>query len=155
MFSHNLDLLCARCILADFRAETKENALHLLAEHAAQIHPGIDAEEIFNLLMERENLGSTGIGNGLAIPHGKLPGLERMLIIVARSREGVPFDAVDNKDVHVIFLLIAPGNAAAIYLKVLARVSRLLKKPGVYDAIVAAESAEEIARIIEEADAAH
>ena len=153
MFSHSIDFLCGRCILADFKADSKESALHLLAEHAAQIHPKIDKEEIFTLLKEREGLGSTGIGDGLAIPHGRLPGLDRMLVIVARSKDGVPFDAVDNKDVHIIFLLIAPGDAAAIYLKVLARVSRLLKKPGVFEAILKAEDAQEIAAIIEEADA--
>ncbi len=152
MFSHSLDFVCSRCILPDFQAESKENALHLLAEHAARIHSAIDGTEIFNILVERENLGSTGIGQGLAIPHGKLHGLDRMLIIVARSREGIPFNAVDNRDVHIIFLLIAPGDAATTYLKVLARVSRLLKRPGVYDAIMEAESAEAIAHIIEEAD---
>ncbi len=152
MFSHSLDFVCSRCILPDFQAESKENALQLLAEHAARIHSSIDNRQIFELLIERENLGSTGIGNGLAIPHGKLNGLDRMLIIVARSREGIPFNAVDNRDVHIIFLLIAPGDAAATYLKVLARVSRLLKKPGVYEAIMDADSADAIARIIEEAD---
>ncbi len=152
MFSPNLDFVCSKCILPDFQADSKENALHLLAEHAARIHSGIDSKEIFNILQERESLGSTGIGHGLAIPHGKIPGLDRMLIIVARSRKGVPFNAVDNQDVHIIFLLIAPGDAATTYLKVLARVSRLLKKPGVYDALLQAESAEAIARIIEEAD---
>ncbi len=152
MFSHSLDFVCSKCILPDFQAESKENALHLLAEHAAHIHSSIDHSEIFEILRERENLGSTGIGNGLAIPHGKLNGLDRMLIIVARSRKGVPFNAVDNRDVHIIFLLIAPGDAATTYLKVLARVSRLLKRPGVYEAIMEAESAEAIAHIIEEAD---
>ncbi len=152
MFSPNLDFVCSKCILPDFQADSKENALHLLAEHAARIHSGIDSKEIFNILQERESLGSTGIGHGLAIPHGKIPGLDRMLIIVARSRKGIPFNAVDNQDVHIIFLLIAPGDAATTYLKVLARVSRLLKRPGIYDALLQAESAEAIARIIEKAD---
>jgi len=152
MFSHSLNFVCSKCILPEFKANSKENALHLLSEHAARIHSGIDSRKIFNILRERENLGSTGIGQGLAIPHGKLKGLDRMLIIVARSRDGIPFNAVDNRAVHIIFLLIAPGDAATTYLKVLARVSRLLKRPGVYDAILQAESAEAIASIIEEAD---
>jgi len=152
MFSPNLDFVCSKCILPDFQADSKEDALHLLAEHAARIHSGIDSEEIFNILQERENLGSTGIGHGVAIPHGKVPGLDRMLIIVARSKKGIPFNAVDNQDVHIIFLLLAPMDAAATYLKVLARVSRLLKKPGVYEALLQAESAEAMTRVIEEAD---
>ena len=124
----------------------------MLAEHAARIHTGLEPGEIFRILLERESLGSTGIGQGLAIPHGRLPGLDRMLIILARSREGIPFNAVDSKKVHIIFLLMAPGNAASAYLKVLARVSRLLRAPGVYQALIEADSAEAIAEIIEKAD---
>ena len=152
MFFTTLDYICDRCILPDFCADTKESALRLLSEHAARIHEALDSEEIFQILLEREKLGSTGIGHGLAIPHGKLAGLQRMLVIVARSRDGVPFDAIDKRHVHIIFLLMAPGDAATAYLKVLARVSRLLKKPGVYEAMMEAESAEAIARIIERED---
>ena len=152
MFFTALDYICDQCILPDFSADTKESALRLLSEHAARIHKDLDSEEIFQILLEREKLGSTGIGHGLAIPHGKLAGLQRMLVIVARSRDGVPFDAIDKRHVHIIFLLMAPGDAATAYLKVLARVSRLLKKPGVYEAMMEAESAEAIARIIERED---
>ena len=152
MFSTCLDFVCSKCILPDFQADSKESALHLLSEHAARIQAGIDSEHIFSILQEREDLGSTGIGQGVAIPHGKLAGLDQMLIIIARSRGGIPFNAVDNKDVHIIFMLIAPGDAASTYLKVLARLSRLLRTPGVYQELLTAESAQAIARIIEHAD---
>ncbi len=152
MFLTVSDYICDRCILPGFSADTKESALRLLSGHAARLNTDLDSEEIFRILMERENLASTGMGQGLAIPHGKVAGLHNMLVIVARSREGIPFDAIDKRPVHIIFLLMAPDDATTAYLKVLARISRLLKKTGIYDAIMEAGSAQAIARIIESAD---
>ncbi|HQC23908.1 MAG TPA: PTS sugar transporter subunit IIA, partial [Syntrophales bacterium] len=104
------------------------------------------------VLLEREKLGSTGIGDGIAIPHGKLKGLERLVISFGRSRQGVDFDAIDGKPVHIFFLLMAPESSTGQHLKALAKISRMLKDPGFRSDLMAAENAEEIYRKIAEKD---
>ncbi len=147
-----LNHLCDKGIDADFEAFSKEEVLKKLASEAVQIAEGIDAGQIYDVLHEREELGSTGIGKGIAIPHGKISGLERLCILVARCKKGVPFDAVDNMPVYVIVLLLAPDDATTSYLKILARVSRLLKMEGVVDRIRQALDVAEIKQIIAEAE---
>ena len=147
-----LNYLSTECIEPDFEASTKEEVLRKLVSKAASIVEGIDAGEIFDILLEREGLGSTGIGQGIAIPHGKIPGLEKLCIIVAKSVGGVPFDSMDALPVHVIVLLLAPDNASTTYLRVLARVSRLLKIKGIMERIKNARDAAEIKQIMGEAE---
>jgi PTS system nitrogen regulatory IIA component len=147
-----LNYLRAEGIEPDFEASTKEEVLRKLAAKAVSIADGIDAGEIFDILLEREGLGSTGIGNGIAIPHGKIPGLKRLCLLVARCREGVPFDSMDSLPVHVVVLLLAPDDATTAYLRVLARVSRVLKIKGLMDRIKNAADAAEIKQVIGEAE---
>ncbi len=134
------------------KEKSKEGVIARLAEAAAKAVPGLRAEKVTKVLKEREELGTTGIGSGVAIPHGKLDDLDQMVIIVARSKEGVPFESADNKPVHVIFLLLAPDDAATQYLKTLAKISRVLRMEGVSQKILSAEGEEDIRAAIEEAE---
>ena len=121
------DLITPRSVIAQLRATTKKQVLQELAKRAAAI-TGIHERTIFETLLERERLGSTGIGMGIGIPHGRLPGLDKLCGIFARLDRPVPFEAIDDQPVDLIFLLLAPESAGADHLKALARVSRLLRE---------------------------
>jgi PTS system nitrogen regulatory IIA component len=120
------DLLKPEHVIARLRATSKKQALQELARRAAEL-TGQPERAIFSTLMKRERLGTTGVGNGIAIPHGKLENLERMFGIFARLEHPIDFEAIDDRPVDLIFLLLAPEAAGADHLKALARVSRLLR----------------------------
>lgn len=120
------DLLSMDGIVPALRVNSKKQALQDLARRAADL-TGVHERAIFEVLIERERLGSTGVGNGIAIPHGKLPNLDRLYGVFARLEKPVDFDAIDEQPVDLIFLLLAPESAGADHLKALARVSRLLR----------------------------
>jgi len=120
------DLITPRSVVAQLRATTKKQVLQELAKRGAAM-TGIHERTIYDVLIERERLGSTGIGMGIGIPHGRLPGIDRLCGIFARLDRPVPFDAIDDQPVDLIFLLLAPESAGADHLKALARVSRLLR----------------------------
>jgi PTS system nitrogen regulatory IIA component len=147
-----LDFLCNGCIIPDLNTKSKKEALVSLAKRVAEIEPTLDQDAVLSVLKEREQLGSTGIGGGVAIPHGKLPELSHMLIVIGRSPAGIPFDAMDNRPVHIMFLLLAPNNSAIPYLKILAQISRLLKTQEVHQRIMEAPDAHSIQKVIEEID---
>lgn len=111
---------------------SKEQVLHSLADRAAQVI-GADAGEVFSAVNEREKLGSTGLGNGIAIPHGRFPGLPAVTAVFARLAEPVDFEAVDDQPVDLVMLLLAPIGAGADHLKALARVARVLRTESVID----------------------
>lgn len=114
-------------IILEMKATSKEGALRELAALAA-VECGRFTEEIlYSVLLERETLGSTGVGNGVAIPHGKIKGLDDILLCFGRSRAGINFEAIDNRPVHLFVLLLSPAGKAAEYLQALARVSKILK----------------------------
>jgi PTS system nitrogen regulatory IIA component len=120
------DLISPRSVIAQLRATNKRQALQELAKRAAAI-TGVAERTIFDILIERERLGSTGIGMGIGIPHGRVPGLDRFCGIFARLERPIAFEAIDEQPVDLIFLLLAPEHAGADHLKALARVSRLLR----------------------------
>jgi nitrogen PTS system EIIA component len=120
------DLITPRSVVPQLRATNKRQVLQELARRASAM-TGIHERTIFDVLTERERLGSTGIGTGIGIPHGKLPGLDKLYGIFARLERPIPFDAIDDQPVDLIFLLLAPESAGADHLKALARVSRLLR----------------------------
>jgi len=122
-------------IIPRLQAEDKVGALRALAQHVVKRHPGLDVQHVLALLLERERLGSTGLGEGLAIPHCKSDELECMTGLFARSITGVDFDAADGKPVHIFFVLLVPGDGSGEYLKVLAKVSALCRNPGFRAAI--------------------
>ena len=136
------NLLKPEGIIPKLRASSKKQALQDLATRAAEI-TGLSDRDIFDILLEREKLGSTGVGHGIAIPHGKLPQLECLHGLFAKLDEPVGFDSLDDQPVDLIFLLLAPESAGADHLKALAKISRLLRN----------EETREKLRRIEEADA--
>lgn len=116
-----------QCIIPELQSTGKEAVLRELAEAVHANHPGIDLDTMTRVLAEREQLGSTGVGKGIAIPHGKLPGLDKLLLCLGRSRRGISFDAKDNRPVHLFVMILAPIDMAEEYLQALGWVSRLLK----------------------------
>ena len=120
------DLIKPDAILASLKANSKKQALQLLAEKAARI-TGLPEREIFDTVLRREKLGSTGVGNGIAIPHGKIPGVRRITGVFARMEQPVDFDSLDDQPVDLIFLLLAPEGAGADHLKALSRIARVLR----------------------------
>ena len=120
------DLIDSDAIIASLKAPSKKQALQELSERASAV-AGIPAREIFDALLQRERLGSTGVGGGIAIPHGKLPRVERMLGVFARLERPIDYEALDGEPVDLIFLLLAPESAGADHLKALSRVARSLR----------------------------
>jgi PTS system nitrogen regulatory IIA component len=131
------DLLAAHAVLPALKVKNKKQALQELSAQAAQAC-GREAREIFEVLLQRERLGSTGIGNGVAIPHGKLARLERLCGLFARLERPVDFDSLDGEPVDLIFLLLAPEGAGADHLKALARIARILRDERVAEQLRAA-----------------
>jgi PTS system nitrogen regulatory IIA component len=113
----------------------------------------VDAQRLVDTLLDREKLGSTGIGEGVAIPHGKVPGLSGLVASFGRSVPGVDFRAIDGRPTHLFFTLFAPENSAGAHLKALARISRIFKNAAFRDAIMKAADAAEVYRLIEAEDA--
>lgn len=122
------DLLAPDAVLATLKVNSKKQAIQELAEKAAAL-AGLPEREIFETLLQRERLGSTGVGNGIAIPHGKLPKIGRLFGLFARLERPIDFDALDSEPVDLVFLLLAPEAAGADHLKALARVARVLRDP--------------------------
>lgn len=120
------DLISPDAVFDNLKSRSKKQALQDLADAAARI-TGQPSRDIFDVLLQRERLGSTGIGQGVAIPHGKLAGLTRIYGLFAQLRNPIDFDSVDDEPVDTIFLLLAPEGAGADHLKALARISRLLR----------------------------
>ncbi len=144
-------LLNKTAILADLKASDKKGVIDELSEAIAQ-STSAPARDIATVLMEREQLGSTGIGGGIAIPHGKLDAVKSIRIGFGLSRKGVSYDSLDNKPVHLFFLLLTPENSAGGHLKVLAQISKLLKMDSFKKNLLAAESADAVFDIIQEQD---
>jgi len=124
------DILSEELILPDLQQTEKTRVLEELVSRLSAVVEGINAGELLAVLQEREKLGSTGIGDGVAIPHGKLKELKKLLAVFGKSTRGVKFNAIDGRPVHLFFLLVAPENSAGVHLKALARLSRLLKNNG-------------------------
>ncbi len=144
-----LDILSANCIKADLKGKTRKDVIAELAELLVKAGVVKDKAKVIEAVMEREKLMSTGIGNGVAIPHAKTNACQRLCAAFGRSA-GVPFDALDEKPVRLVFLLITPEGETGPHISALARISRLLKHKVFKDALLAAKDESEIYRIIEE-----
>lgn len=146
-----LPLLSERALFEDLRVPDKwtffKEVSRALAEEA-----GLSAEKIEAVLVERERLGSTALGEGVALPHARVPLLSRILVSVARSREGLSFESPDGRPVHLIFTILAPEEEQALYLRCLSRVATLLREPAVKKALLEAPGREEIKGVIREFD---
>jgi len=146
------EMLRREFVLEQLKAANKRDAMAELAGVFAQGRIKVDSDAMLHVLLERERLGSTGIGDGIAIPHGKLPGLEEMVVSFGRSREGITFEAMDGKPVHLFFLLMAPENSAGHHLKALAKISRMLKDANFRKNLLEAKMHEDLFRIIADKD---
>lgn len=122
------DLIQPDAVLPALRANSKKQVLQLLAEKAASV-TGIPERDIFDSVLQRERLGSTGVGNGIAIPHAKLASVKKIAGVFARLENPVDFDAIDDQPVDLVFLLLAPESAGADHLKALSRIARVLRDP--------------------------
>lgn len=121
------DYLDEEFIIPELQATSKSDVLKELIAPLGKKHPNLDLEKAHHVLVEREHLGSTGIGEGVAIPHGKMADLENILLVVGRSSHGIDFAALDFKQCHIFFLVLAPEQVAGLHLRILAHVSRLLR----------------------------
>jgi PTS system nitrogen regulatory IIA component len=146
------DMFKKEYIIEELKAHSKRAVLSELSEIFTRSHPGIQNEAMVEVLLEREKLGSTGIGDGIAIPHGKLKGLDSLVISFGRSREGIEFDAIDGKPVYLFFLLMAPESSTGQHLKALAKISRMLKDQEFRNSLLSAKNAEDLYRRIAEKD---
>jgi len=146
------DLLQPEAVIYGLKAGGKKQALQELARHAAQI-TGVDDRKIFETLLERERLGTTGVGNGIAIPHGKLPDFKRLYGLFARLDKPIDFDAIDEQPVDLVFLLLVPEGAGADHLKALARVSRLLRDATVCEKLRGVDSADGLYMLLTQSEA--
>ncbi|HET97770.1 MAG TPA: PTS sugar transporter subunit IIA [Desulfurivibrio alkaliphilus] len=135
-------------IIPEMTATSKKEALKELAAAARTAHPHLDPDYLYSILEAREELGSTGIGEGAAIPHGKVAGLEEMVLVCGRSVKGVAFAAQDGRPVHLFFLLLAPANSASPYLEHLAQLARFLQDHQTMARLLQAENREEMAAIL-------
>ncbi|MGH7934788.1 MAG: PTS sugar transporter subunit IIA [Candidatus Binataceae bacterium] len=146
------EILGSETIEPDLKGQSKAEVLHELASCLTARHREIDVEMLAAVLAERERLGSTAIGDGIAIPHGKLKGVTRILGAFGRHRQGVDFESLDGGPTHLFFLLVAPEDSTSLHLKALARVSRLFKDAAFRDSLIKAADANEIFRTIMEED---
>jgi PTS system nitrogen regulatory IIA component len=135
-------------VIADLRGNEKSEVLKEMAHQLADSESGLDPAQVLRVLQDREKISTTAIGEGVAIPHGKLPSVERVSGLFARSLQGVDFGSLDGAPTYLFFTLIAPQDAAADHLKALARISRLLKDPDLRHRLLAATSSQELYNII-------
>jgi len=139
-------------IVSDLMAQNKEEVLSELADQIAGHVPEVKAGEVLQVLLERERLGSTGIGDGFAIPHGKMKQINQLVISFGRSRQGIPFDSMDGKPAYYFFVLIAPEDSVGLHLKALAKISRFLKNSAFKESLFRASDREELQKVIQEQD---
>jgi PTS system nitrogen regulatory IIA component len=145
------DVLDRNSILPDLKSRNKKGILEELVVPVAEI-AGVSQKDLTKVLMERERLGSTGIGGGIGIPHGKMKNLESLVLGFGLSRKGVNFESLDGQPTHIFFLLITPENNTGLHLKLLARISRILKNDPFKSRLLEAADRDEILGIIREED---
>ncbi|MBW1731279.1 MAG: PTS sugar transporter subunit IIA [Deltaproteobacteria bacterium] len=142
------EIITPERIIPELKAKDKASVLEELAKVVCRGEPGVDKDALVKVLLERERLGSTGIGDGVAIPHGKLGGVTQPIISFGRSKTGLDFDSMDTQPVHLFFLLVAPENSAGAHLKVLAKIAKMLKNSGFRKKLMEAEGRQELYEVI-------
>jgi PTS system nitrogen regulatory IIA component len=147
-----VDFIREELILPDLQSKAKLDLLAELAGHLAANNDGVSRDALMKVLVDRERLASTAIGEGVAIPHGKLDAVGKLVACVGRAREGVDFDSMDGRPTHLFFVLVAPENSTGVHLKALARISRLFKDPEFRTRLLAAESARDMFEVIADED---
>jgi PTS system nitrogen regulatory IIA component len=147
-----IELLSPKAICLHLQAKSKPALLRELAQTLSHAHPNISADKFLQTLEAREKLGSTGLGEGVAIPHGKLAELNTLVACLGVSQQGVEFDAFDKKPSHLFFALVSPESAPASHLKALARISRLFRNASFRAALLSAATPEAVLSWVEEKD---
>lgn len=146
-----LEVLPKEAIITDMKSKVKNEVIEELVASIAKI-TGINNAELIKVLLERERLGSTGIGGGIGIPHGKLKNLKSLIMGFGLSRKGVDFESIDSRPTHLFFILLTPENSTGLHLKLLARISRLLKNESFKKKLMQATDSDQVYSIIEEVD---
>ncbi len=149
------DFLLKEYIMPSLKAREKRELLDEMATELASKVEGLNRERLLEVLLEREKLGSTGIGHGVAIPHGKLKGVDGIIVAFGKSKKGVDFHSMDDRPVHLFFLIVAPENSTATHLKILASISRLLRDKAFRKKLIKASDRGELHTIIAEEDRRH
>jgi nitrogen PTS system EIIA component len=149
-----IDILQPNGVIANLRAANKRQALQELAKRAAQL-VGKPERGVLEVLLERERLGTTGIGHGTAIPHGRMPDLPQIHALFARLEKPIDFEAIDNQPVDLIFLLLTPANSGADHLKALARISRLLRDKAMCEKLRGTDRADALYALLTDRAASH
>jgi PTS system nitrogen regulatory IIA component len=147
-----LDILDEESVLPEIKSVNKKEVIEELAAVAARQNDDLDLDLLVERLLEREKLGSTGVGDGVAIPHAKVSGMEEVTAVFGRSIGGVDFDSMDGKKAHLLFLLVAPESSTGSHLKALARISRLMQDSAFRAGLMEAKSREEIFKAFAEED---
>lgn len=138
-------------IIHELSASTKNEVLAELVKPVIAKFPTLSSEAVIRILQDRESLGTTGIGDGIAIPHGKIEGLDKIVLVAGRSSEGIDFEALDYKLCNVFFLVLAPEQVAGMHLRILAQISRLLKDKDFRSAFAQTASTEELWTLLQRA----
>jgi PTS system nitrogen regulatory IIA component len=146
-----LDVLPKKAILDDLKSKNKKGILEELVVPLAH-STGLNSEDLVRVLMERERLGSTGIGGGIGIPHGKIKDLDSLVLGFGLSRKGVDFESIDGEPTHIFFILITPEDSTGLHLKLLARISRILKNDNFKERLMNAADRDDIFDIIKQED---
>ncbi len=147
------NILVQEAVILDLESKDKDGALVEMANVLAATEPSLNAEKLVSVLRERESLQSTGMGEGVAIPHGRIANLNQLLVAFARSRKGVDFDSIDGQPTHLFFVLVVPESSGGQHLKALARISRFLRDETFRESLLEAETCEEIVQAIQAEDA--
>lgn len=146
------EILTESCVISNLKASTKKDAIYEMCESLKKAGFIEDVQEVVDVILERERLGSTGIGEGVAIPHGKMKGIKKILCVFGKSEKGIDFDAIDKKPVHIIVLLLAPEGSASIHLKMLSKISKILRDASIRKKLLELKDAREIYSYILEED---
>ena len=147
-----IDILTQDCIVPDLKGRVKREVLEEMVAELTFKFAGLNKERLLEVILERERLGSTGIGYGVAIPHARLKGLNSIIILFGRSLSGVEFQALDERPAHLFFLIVAPEDSTTAHIKILARISHLLQDAVLRNRLMMASTQEEIFSIIAEED---
>lgn len=148
------DLLSGEDIFLGIKAKSKKQVLQELARLASD-KAQLDQRDIFDVLLQRERLGSTGVGQGVAIPHGRMPEIDKIICLFARLDEPIEFDSLDDEPVDLVFLLLAPEMAGADHLKALAKISRLIREPQTLEKLRGSGETSALYSVLTEASASH
>ncbi len=147
-----VDILHADCIIPELHSQNKEEVLEELTTALLKYKGNLNKEALVEVLLERERLGSTGIGDGIAIPFGKIRDLDELILLFGRSARGVEFDSMDGQPTHLFFLLAVPENSTGIHLRALAKITRLLRSAHFRQRLMESGTREEIFQVIREED---